>query len=92
MEELELNKVNTVYYSSSARIRARHRTRAQESQVGEFWPIILNQVGKGKLCMNEAFKTEQRVQAMTGWEDLVEEKSSFLEAMCQNYDVLVEEK
>ena len=92
MEEMEENKVNSVYYSSSAGIRAGHETRAQESQVGEFWPIILNQVGKGKLCMDEALKAERRVQEMTGWEDPVEEKSSFVEAMCQTYDVLVEEK
>ena len=42
--------------------------------------------------MNEALKAERRVQEMMGWEDPVEEKSSFVEAMCQNYDVLVEEK
>ena len=89
---MEENKVNNVYYSLSAGIRAGHETRAQESQVGEFWPIILNQVGKGKLCMNEALEAERRVQEMTGWEDPVEEKSSFVEAMCQTYDVLVEEK
>ena len=92
MEEMEENRVNGVYYSSSTGIRAGHETTAQESQAGESWPIILNQVGKGKLCMNEAFKAERRVQAMTEWEDLVEGKSSFVEVMCQNYDVLVEEK
>ena len=54
--------------------------------------MIMNQVRKGKLWMNEAFKEEQRVQAMTRGEDPVEEKSSFVEAMCQNYDALVEEK
>ena len=88
MEEMEENKVNSVYYSSSVG----HETRAHESQVGEFWTIIFNQVGKGKLCMNEALKAERSVQEMTGWEDPVEEKSSFVEAMCQTYDVLVEEK
>ena len=90
MEESEENKVNIVYYSSSG-IQAGYKMRAQESQVGEFWPIILNQVGKGKFCMNETLKEEQRVKAMTGWEDPVEDKSSFVEVMCQNYDILVEE-
>ena len=42
--------------------------------------------------MDEALKAERRVQEMTGWEDPVEEKSSFVEAMCQTYDVLMEEK
>ena len=41
--------------------------------------------------MNETLKEEQRVKAMTGWEDPVEDKSSFVEVMCQNYDILVEE-
>ena len=69
MEESEENKVNNIYYSSSAGIQAGHETRARQSEVGEFWPIILNQVGRGKLCMNEAFKAKRRVQAMIGWED-----------------------
>ena len=40
----------------------------------------------------EADRTEQRVQEVTGWNDPVEEKTGFVEAAGQNYDVLVEEK
>ena len=33
-----------------------------------------------------------RIREVTRWDDLVEEKTSFVEALCQNYEVLVEDK
>ena len=40
----------------------------------------------------EADHAEKRVREVTGWNDPVEEKNGFVEAMCQNYEVLVEDK
>ena len=34
----------------------------------------------------------KRVREITGWSDPVEEKTGFVEAACQNYEALVEEK
>ena len=46
----------------------------------------------GVRLKEEADRAEQRVQEVTGWDDPVEEKTGFVEAACQNYEVLVEEK
>ena len=35
-----------------------HDLRGQGPQEGEFWPIILDQVGKGKLSMDETIEDE----------------------------------
>ena len=40
----------------------------------------------------EADHTERQVQGGTDWSDPVEEKTGFVEAACQNYEVLVEDK
>jgi hypothetical protein len=45
-----------------------------------------------RLRKEEANRAERRVQEVTGWSDPVEEKTGFVEAACQNYEVLVEEK
>ena len=54
--------------------------------------IILDQVGKGRFCVDDAYEAEQRIQAMTSWNDLVDEKTSLVGGICQNYEVLVKEK
>ena len=40
----------------------------------------------------EADRIELSVQEVIGWSDPVEEKTGFVEATCQNYEVLVENK
>ena len=45
-----------------------------------------------RLKKEEADRAEQRVQEVTGWEDPIEEKTGFIEAASQNYEVLVEDK
>ena len=40
----------------------------------------------------EADRVERRVREVTGWSNPIEEKISFVEAACQNYEVLVEDK
>ena len=37
-------------------------------------------------------RAKRRVREVTGWSDPVEEKTSFVEAACLNYEVLVEDK
>ena len=45
-----------------------------------------------RLRKEEANVAERRVREVTGWNDPVEEKMGFVEAACQNYEVLVEDK
>ena len=40
----------------------------------------------------DANQPEKRVWEVTGWDDPVEEKASFVEAACESYEVLVEDK
>ena len=45
-----------------------------------------------RLRKEEADRAEKRVQEVMGWNNPVEEKTGFVEATCQNYEVLVEDK
>ena len=45
-----------------------------------------------ELGKEEVDRTERRVREVTGWGDPVEEKTGFVEAAWQNYEVLVEDK
>ena len=45
-----------------------------------------------RLKKEEADCAEWWVRKVTGWSDPVEEKTGFVEAACQNYEVLVEDK
>ena len=45
-----------------------------------------------RLRTEEADHVERRIREVTGWSDPVEEKTVFVEAAFQNYEVLVEDK
>ena len=45
-----------------------------------------------RLKKEELDCAEQRIREATGWDDRVEEKTGFVAAACQNYEVLVEDK
>ena len=66
--------------------------RRQEEKEFDFWPSILGSLSKGKFKIEEADEAERRAQEATGWKDPVEEKTGLVEAACQNYEVMVEEK
>jgi hypothetical protein len=57
-----------------------------------FWPSVLEGLAGVRLKKEEADRAEKCVQEVTGWNDPVEEKTGFVEAACQNYEVLLEEK
>ena len=57
-----------------------------------FWPLELEGLFGMRLKREEVDCAKQRIQEVTGWDDLVEEKTGFLKAACQNYEVLVEDK
>ena len=53
---------------------------------------MLEGLAGARLRKDEADRAEKRVQEVTGWSDPVEEKMGFVEAACQNYEALVEDK
>jgi hypothetical protein len=53
---------------------------------------VLEGLAGVRLKKEEADRAEKRVQEVTGWSDPVEEKTGFVKAACQNYEVQVEEK
>ena len=53
---------------------------------------MLEGLAGARLKKDEADRAENRVREITGWSDPVEEKTGFVEAACQNYEALVEDK
>ena len=92
MEEAEARHVEAIHCSVSAGIRVGKEVRRQEEKEIDFWPSILGSLSRGKFKREEADEAERRVQEATGWKDPVEEKTGIVEAACQNYEVMVEEK
>jgi hypothetical protein len=91
MEEAAARHAETVHYSASAGIRVGGEESRKAKDSG-FWPSMLEGLAGVRLKKEEADRAERRVQKVTGWNDPVEEKTGFVEAACQNYEVLVEEK
>ena len=53
---------------------------------------MLEGLAGARLKKEESDRAEKRVREITGWSDPVEEKTGFVEAACQNYEALVEDK
>jgi hypothetical protein len=52
----------------------------------------LESFARVRLRKEEVDRTEKHVQEVTGWSNRIEEKTGFVEAACQNFEVLLEEK
>ena len=91
IEEAASRHAETVHYSASAGIRVEGSEARKAIEVG-FWPTMLEGLAGARLRKDEADRAERRVQEVTGWSDPVEEKTGFVEAACQNYKALVEDK
>ena len=91
MGEAATRYVKTVHYSASVGIWV-GSDEVRKTKDSRFWPLML--VGRAgvRLRKEEADRAERRVREVTGWSDPVEEKTGFVEAACQNYEVLVEDK
>ena len=91
MEEAAARHAETVHYSASVGIRV-GRGEARKTNEAGFWPLMLEGLARARLRKEEADRTEKQVWEVTGWSDPVEEKTGFVEAACQNYKALVEDK
>ena len=67
------------------------KSAASESSTG-FWPLLVEGLSGVRLRKYEVDRAERQAQEGTKWSDPVEEKTGFVEAVCQNYEVLVEDK
>mgnify|MGYP000235156717 CR=1 FL=1 len=90
-EEATPRHVEVIQYSASIGIRVRGENAKSGKDVG-FWPMVLDGFYEKKLMKEEADRAERRVREVTGWSDPIEERTSFVEATCQNYEVLVDNK
>jgi hypothetical protein len=92
MEEAAARHAETVHYSASSagiRVGGEEGRKAKDSG---FWPSLLEGLAGVRLKKEESDRAEKRIQEVAGWDDPVEEKTGFVEAACQNYEVQVEEK
>ena len=91
MEEAVACHAETIHYSVSAGIWV-GSDEVRKTKDSGFWQKMLEGLAGVRLRKEEADRTERRVREVTGWSDPVEEKTGFVEAVCQNYEVLVEDK
>ena len=90
-EESVAPHAETIHYSASAGIRVGSDDGRKTKGFG-LWPLVLEGLTGVQLRKEEADRAERRVREVTGWGDPVEEKTGFVEAAWQNYEVLVEDK
>ena len=57
-----------------------------------FWPTVFECEKKGKIDSEDLELADRNVKRVTGWSDPVDDKTSFAEVVCENYEALVEEK
>jgi hypothetical protein len=57
-----------------------------------FWPTVFECEKKGKIDSEDLEIADRNVRRITGWSDPVDDKTSFAEVVCENYEALVEEK
>ena len=91
MVEAAARHAEVVHYSTSAEMRVGSDDGRKTKDFG-FWPLVLEGVTGVRLRKEESNHTERRVREVTRWHDPVDEKTGFMEAACQNYEVLVEDK
>jgi hypothetical protein len=92
MEEAVARHEETTHYSASVGIWVGGEEIRKAKDSAGFWPSMLEGLAEVRLRKEKADCAERRVREVTGWNDLVEEKTGFVEAACQNYEVLMEEK
>ena len=83
MEKAAARHAETIYYSASAGIRVGSNEARKTNEAG-FWPLMLEGLAGIRLRKEEADCAERRVREVTGWSDLVEQKTGFMEVACQN--------
>jgi hypothetical protein len=84
--------VEAMHYAASAEISVRRENLKTIKPGAEFWPTVFQCEKKGKIDSEDLEIVDQNVRRVTGWSDPVNDKTSFAEVVCENYEALVEEK
>ena len=69
----------------------RENLKTIKSGVG-FWPTVFECEKKGKIDLEDLQLANRKVRRGTRWLDPVDNKTSFAEVVCDNYEGLVQEK
>ena len=91
MEEAAPRHLKVIHYSALAGIRVGGKAANADTNP-KFWPMVLEIFSKRRLKKGEADRAEKQVRDVIGCSDLVDESTGFVEAACQNYEVLVDDK
>ena len=90
--EVAARHAETIYHSASMGIWVGGETCVDSGNNSRFWSLVLEVLSTLSLRKEEADRTERQVQEIAGWSNPMEEKIGFVEAVCLNYEVLVEDK
>jgi hypothetical protein len=92
VEEEDVQHVDAMHYAATAGIRVeRENLKPIETRVG-FWPTVFECEKKGRVDSEDLELAGQNVKRVTGWADPVDNITSFVEVMCDNYEALMDEK
>ena len=81
-----------MHYAASAGVRVGRENLKTIKPGVEFWPTVFDCEKKGKIELEDLKLANRNVQRVTGWSDPIDDKTSFAEVVCDNYEALVEEK
>ena len=81
MEQVVARHVEAVHYSTLARILVGWEKGTSKEKDAGFWTVVLDSLAGKK---DKTDRVEQRIREVTKWGDPVEEKTSLVEAVCQN--------
>jgi hypothetical protein len=84
--------VEAIHYASSAGISVGRENLKTIKLGAGFWPTVLECENKGKIDSEDLEIADRNVRRVTGWTNPVDDKTTFAEVMCENYEALVEEK
>ena len=92
VEEEDAKHVVAMHYAATAGIRVRRENLKLIETRGGFWPTVFEFEKKGKFGSKDLQLAGGNVKRVTGWSDPVDNNTSFAEVICDNYEVLVEER
>jgi hypothetical protein len=84
--------VEAMHYAASAGISVGRENLKTIKQRAGFWPTVFECEKKGKIDSEDLEIADRNVRRVTGWTDPVDDKTTFAEVVCENYEALVEEK
>jgi hypothetical protein len=92
VEEEVARHVEAMHSVASTRICVGKENLKSITPRSGFWPTVFECEKKGKIDSEDLEIADRNVRRVTGWSDPVDDKTSFAEVMCENYEALFKEK